>query len=151
MVIVVLAALPACIKNTELVGYTFKSEKLDQIKVGQTSQSYVRNTLGSPSVVATYGGNIWYYIASEYQTVAFFKPKVKSQKIIAISFGQDDMVADIKEYSANDAKDIKIISDMTRSESKDVGILGELLGNVGRFNSEPGKPKTIAKPRSVPR
>ncbi len=144
------AALSACVKNTELVGYTFKSEKIDQIKPGQTSQSYVKNTLGTPSVIANYGGSIWYYISTEYETIAFLKPKIKSQKVIAITFGDNDMVTDIKEFTASDARDIKMISDITKSEGSDVGLLGQLLGNVGRFNSEPGKPK-IGKPRSIPK
>lgn len=141
--------LCSCIKNTELVGYTFKSENIDKIKVGQTSKSYIKNTLGSPSLAATYGGDIWYYVATEYETVAFFKPKVKNQKVVEISFGSNDIVSNLKEYSASDAQNVKIISDTTNAQGNDVGVIGQLLGNVGRFNSEPGKPK-ISKPRNVP-
>jgi outer membrane protein assembly factor BamE (lipoprotein component of BamABCDE complex) len=147
----VLLAIPACIKNTELVGYTFKSEKIDQIKVGSTSQDYVKNTLGSPSIVSVYGDSTWYYISTEYETIAFLKPKVKNQQVVAIKFDSDNTVSDIKQYSAKDAKDIKLISDTTRTGDSDISLIEQLLGNVGRFNSEPGKPKTITKPRSVPK
>jgi len=142
-------SLSGCIKNTQLVGYTFKSEKLDQIKPGETSQAYIKNTLGTPSVVSTYGENIWYYIGSEYETVAFLDPKIKNQKIIAISFDSNNRVAAVKEYSAKDTKNIEIISDTTRTEGRDVGILGELLGNVGRFNSDPGKQKNPGGTKNV--
>lgn len=146
----VVLALPACVKNTDLVGYTFKSEKVGQIKAGISTETTVRAILGSPSVTSTYGENSWYYISTEYESVAFFKPKIKSQKIVAISFDGNQKVSDVKEYSAKDAKDIALISDITKAEGRDVGIAGELLGNVGRFNSDPAKPKTIKKPRSVP-
>jgi len=144
-----ISPLCACIKNTQLVGYTFKSEKLDQIHPGETSQSYIKNTLGTPSVVSNYGENVWYYIGSEYETIAFFEPKIKNQKIVAISFDKDSRVASVKEYAAKDAKDIKIVSDITKTEGRDVGVLGELLGNVGRFNSEPGKPKSTGSQKNV--
>jgi len=142
-------SLCACVKNTQLVGYTFKSEKLGQIHPGETSQDYIKNTLGTPSVVSNYGENVWYYIGAEYETLAFFTPKIKSQKIVAISFDKDNRVASVKEYSAKDAKDIKIVSEITKTEGRDVGVLGELVGNVGRFNSEPGKAKTTGAPKNI--
>jgi len=150
IVVSMFITLSACIKNTDLVGYTFKSENLDLISVGKTNEFAVRQILGTPSVKSTYGDKIWYYISTEYESVAFFKPKVKNQKIIALTFGDEDKVTDIKEYSAADAKNIKITSDTTRTEGSDTGIVSQLLGNVGRFNSEPGKVK-VKKPRSVPR
>lgn len=139
-----------CIKNTDLVGYTFKSEKLDEIKLGQTTQDGVRKILGSPSVTSAYGDNSWYYISAEYTRVAFLSPEIKEQKIFAVTFDEGDVVREIKEYSESDAKDIKITREVTRSGGSDMGVIGQLLGNVGRFNSEPGKTK-ISKPRSVPR
>lgn len=141
--------LPACIHNNDLVGYTFKSEKLDQVTVG-THQNVVQMILGTPSVTSTYGDNTWYYISTEYDSVAFFKPEVKSQKIVAIKFGEDMKVSEIKEYSAKDARDVALVGEVTKAEGRDVGIVGELLGNVGRFNSDPKRPKAGAKPRSVP-
>jgi outer membrane protein assembly factor BamE (lipoprotein component of BamABCDE complex) len=134
-------ALSAC-KNTQLVGYTFKNEKLDQIKPGETTQSYIVNTLGTPSVVSTYGENTWYYIGAEYETLAFLAPKIKNQKIFAIVFDENNRVKSVKEYSEKDAKDIKIVSEITKTEGRDVGMLGELFGNVRRFNATPGKPRT---------
>ena len=146
--IALLAVLPlcACIKNTAFVGYTFKNEKLDQIKPGQTSQSYVKNTLGTPSVVSNYGTNVWYYIGSEYETVAFLDPKIKNQKIVAIGFDGDNRVSSVREYSKKDAVDIKMISETTKTQDRDASVLGELLGNVGRFNSDSSKPKPKTTP-----
>jgi outer membrane protein assembly factor BamE (lipoprotein component of BamABCDE complex) len=140
----------ACVKNTDLVGYTFKSENLEQVKVGKANQNVVRMILGSPSVTSTYGDNIWYYISTEYETIAFLKPKIKHQKIVAISFDKNLKVSEIKEYSGKDAQDIGLISDITKAEGRDTGIAGELLGNVGRFNSDPARPKKISKPKNVP-
>jgi outer membrane protein assembly factor BamE (lipoprotein component of BamABCDE complex) len=148
-VFVAFATISACVKNTELVGYTFKNKNIEQIKVGQTSRNYVNNTLGTPSVTSTYGEDTWYYISAEYETIAFFKPRIKKQQVVAISFDENNKVSDIKEYSEKDANNINISSDLTATEGRNVGIIGELLGNVGRFNSTPGAPK-IKKPRNAP-
>lgn len=144
-------ALSGCIKNTDLVGYTFKSEKLDEIRAGQTTQEGVRQILGSPSISSAFGEKTWYYISSEYTTVAFLSPKIKEQKIFGITFNDKNLVTEIKEYSEQDVKDVKITSEVTKSVSDSGGVISQLLGNVGRFNSDPGKPRTINKPRSVPK
>ncbi len=139
-----------CIRNTDLVGYTFKNKDLSTIKPGKTSQQEIINLLGSPSTYSTYGNNSWYYIATEQESIAFFSAKIKQQKIVEITFDKKNIVNDVKEYSEKDASKIKIVNDKTLTEGHDIGIMGQLLGNIGRFNSEPGKPK-ITKPRSVPR
>lgn len=140
--------LSSCIKNPELVGYTFKTEKLDQVKAGQTSKDYVKNTLGTPSTISTYGKETWYYISTEYEDVAFFKPKMKDHKVIAITFDETGMVSLVKEYNKNDARNIKISSDRNMLGEDDGSIIEQLLGNVGRFNSDPSKPKKVGAPRS---
>ncbi len=139
-----------CIKNTDLVGYTFKNKDLSKIQIGKSSQHDILNLLGSPSTHSTYGNNSWYYIATQQESVAFFTPKAKQQKIIEITFNNKDIVNDVKEYSEKDIHKIRIVTDKTSTEGHNIGIVGQLLGNIGRFNSEPGKPK-ISKPRSVPR
>ena len=149
ILIIVFTTLSGCIKNTDLVGYTFKSENIDLIKAGKTNKFAVRQILGSPSVTSTYGDIIWYYISTEYESVAFFKPKVRNQKIVAITFDKNDMVNNLKEYSAKDVTNIQLSNDSTKAEGSDVGIIGQLLGNIGRFNSSPGKPK-ITKPKNAP-
>lgn len=132
-------SLSGCIKNTNLVGYTFKNENIEQIKVGKTPEAVVAMILGSPSVTSNYGRKTWYYISSEYETIAFLKPKLKHRRIVAISFNKNDRVADINEYTEKDAKDIAFVKDTTKISGSDISLIGQLLGNVGRFNSEPGR------------
>src|SRR5262245_53290867 len=86
LILGVFLIIPACVKNTDLVGYTFKSENIDQVKVQKTTKSQVNEILGSPSITSSYGEDSWYYISTEYQSVAFLKPKIKEQKILAITF-----------------------------------------------------------------
>jgi len=143
--------LSACVKNTNLVGYTFKNEKIEQVKVGKTPKTVVRMILGSPSVESNYGEDTWYYISTEYEAMAFFKPKIKNQKILAVVFNKNDRVKSIDEYSADDANDIALVKEFTETKGHNDGLLGQLLGNVGRFNSAPGRPKAGSKPRNVPR
>lgn len=128
-------ALCGCIKNTRLSGYTPETDKFDKLVPGETRKAAVQKELGSPSAVSTYG-DIWYYVSTEQETIAFLKPKIKSQRVVEISFDENQTVKTINRFNENDARDIKITRDTTTTETHDTGILGQLLGNVGRFNSE---------------
>lgn len=136
-------ALTACFKTITTIGYTFDDTVLEKIIPGESRQALVQQFLGSPSTKSDFGAETWYYMARSYSSQAFFKPKLVEQRVVAIEF-QNGVVTSIHKYSTNDAKDIAFIKQVTPAEGHDVGIAGQLLGNVGRFNSKghkvPGEP-----------
>jgi outer membrane protein assembly factor BamE (lipoprotein component of BamABCDE complex) len=133
----------SCLKTVQPVGYTFDDKMVEKIISGESRKAVVEQFLGSPSATSTFGSEIWYYISRQYQKKAFFKPKLISQKIIAIEFN-DEVVSSIKQYTEEDAKNIAFVKDATPAEGHDVTLAGQLLGNIGRFNSKgrkvPGEP-----------
>lgn len=137
--------LGGCVKTVKMVGYSFEDKKIEQLERGKTRKAVVKRELGSPSVISTYGGETWYYISTEYEGVAFLKPKIKSQKVLEIKFGNGEAIKEIKQYSEVDAREIEISSDTTKTEGHDVGVLGQLLGNVGKYNNNK---RDVAKPRT---
>ncbi len=142
-----LLVLPGCIKTTKMVGYTFENKEVKDLNPGTTSKDDVFKILGSPSAVSMYGNETWYYISAEYQSIAFLDPKVKKAKVIAIEFGKNNVIDTVDNYDQDDFANIDVVKDYTKTEGHDVGILGQLLGNVGRFNSEGGGKRDITKPK----
>jgi outer membrane protein assembly factor BamE (lipoprotein component of BamABCDE complex) len=136
LLIVISASLSGCIKTVKNVGYNPEIDKINKLEVGSTRKAIVKRELGSPSAVSTYGKETWYYISTEKESVAFFTPKIKSQKVVAIIFDDNQTIAEIKKYDESDANDIKISKDETKTEGHDQGVLGQILGNVGRFNTD---------------
>lgn len=128
-----LLALTACIRNIHPVGYTFDEKALAQIVPGETRKSELHHLLGSPSSVSNLGEETWYYIFSEYETKAFFKPKLVKQTVVALSF-DEQTVKDVTRYTEADAKEVALNEDETKTEGHDMGVVNQLLGNVGRFN-----------------
>lgn len=136
-----------CIKNVTNVGYTFKRESLNSIESGVSSQMQVFQLLGSPSARSSFGSDIWYYISTEYEHVAFFDPEIKKQTVFAIRFDEGGTVSDVAEYTEEDAKNVAFSKDSTPTEGHDLGVVEQLLGNVGRFNNGAG-PSNIRRPGS---
>lgn len=136
LVAAVLLFLPSCVKTVENIGYTFDKDAVAGLKAGETRKAQVLNSLGSPSAKSTFGAETWYYISSEHESIAFLRPKIKSQRVVAIVFDEAQLVSDIREYDVKDARAIALSADVTETEGHDLGMMEQLLGNVGRFNSD---------------
>lgn len=128
--------ISACIKTQEDRGYVTRFSKFDQIKVGVTNKEQAKELLGTPSTESSFGDNTWYYISTKTETVALGSPDVVDQTVWAIRFDDTGMVSNINQYSAADARDIAFAKDKTRTEGDSFNIVQQLLGNIGRFNSD---------------
>lgn len=128
--------LSSCVKNEQSFGYTIKDSVVSELEVGKTRKAVVQRKLGTPSSESDYGSDIWYYISTEEERVAFFKPKVKKQTVLAIEFSPDQTIKNIHKYSAADVQNIELRNDITKTEGNDLSVLQQLLGNVGRFNPD---------------
>ncbi|MDB2415260.1 outer membrane protein assembly factor BamE [Rickettsiales bacterium] len=136
VILLFVAALSAsCVKNYSSTGYSFNQSTIDTLKVNKTRKAVVERRLGSPSTVSTYGDDIWYYISTEYENVAFFDPKIKKQTVLEIEFNSNETIKSIKKYDAKDAKAVNFSKDKTYVGGDDFTVLQQLIGNIGRFNS----------------
>ncbi|QDO98790.1 outer membrane protein assembly factor BamE [Ferrovibrio terrae] len=130
----------ACAPRQDYRGIAIEQEKLDLIKVGQTSEGQVNALLGSPSTISTFPdwGTVYYYISSETETVAFLAPELIDQHVLAISFDRNSVVREIKRYGVKDGKQVAFIDRETPTRGKEMTVLEQLFGNLGRFNNSVG-------------
>lgn len=126
--------LSACIKTTDIRGYTADHDARAMIKPGVSTREQVAGRLGSPSTISSLGGETWYYITQKSAYIAFLDPKVVDQEVYAVTFNPQGVVSEIKTYKAEDKNDVDFASDTTPTAGHDMGIAEQLLGNVGRFN-----------------
>ena len=89
--------------------------------------------LGSPSSIATFGEEVWYYISSQTQTIAFYEPEVLDQKVVAIAFDDAGKVKNVRTYGLEDAQAIEPVARTTPTGGREVTILEQLIGNLGKF------------------
>jgi outer membrane protein assembly factor BamE (lipoprotein component of BamABCDE complex) len=131
-----LSIICACVKTTETAGYAVEKAKFDQLVVGKTRKAVVERDLGSPSSVSNYGTETWYYISTENERIAFLHPKIKSQTVVAIQFNADQTIKNIEKYTEKDAVKVMLSTDTTPTEGHDMGAIGQMLSNIGRFNKD---------------
>jgi outer membrane protein assembly factor BamE (lipoprotein component of BamABCDE complex) len=114
-------------------GFTPTPGSLDKLEVGTQSREDVVRLIGSPSAVATFNPNVWYYISERQEAVAFFKPKVTEQNVMQLSFTEAGRLQTIKKYDQKDAESITMVSRITPTAGKQLTILEQILGNIGKF------------------
>ena len=101
--------LASCSPIIENRGYVFEEKLLDQIKVNETISNDVMDILGSPSTTSAIDASTWYYIYSKAETVAFYHPTVTDRRVLAVSFGDDDKVNNLKYYGLEEGKIISYV------------------------------------------
>jgi outer membrane protein assembly factor BamE (lipoprotein component of BamABCDE complex) len=114
-------------------GFTPTPGSVEKLEVGAQSREDVIRLIGTPSAVATFNPNVWYYISERQEAVAFFKPKVTEQAVMQLSFTEAGRLQAIKKYDQKDAESITMVSRITPTAGKQLTVLEQILGNIGRF------------------
>lgn len=130
-------ALSACEPIKTDQGYHLDPEQLALIEAGVTSKDAVQQIMGSPSSIATFQteGDAWYYISSKTEHLAFFAKEVTERDIVIVKFDINDTVAEIRNLKKEDGQEIEVVERETPTGGRKLGLLEQLFGNLGRFNS----------------
>lgn len=128
-----LMATSACSPITSYAGFQAIEEDPKDIKVGTDTKSTVRARLGSPSATSTFDPNVWFYVSQINQRVSFRRPQAVTRNITAVTFNKEtEAVAAIDNVTLADGKVLAFNGRETPTRGRELTILEQLLGNVGR-------------------
>jgi len=145
--VLVIAGLAACAPIRDVRGYVPDEEKVASVKVGADTRDSVQDKLGTPSSTATFGDPTWYYISTEQERYAFFKPDITKRSILAVQFSEDGRVADIRTYGIEDGQVVALVDRETPSRGKEMSFLQQMFGNMGALPpSAPGSQQGPTRP-----
>ena len=133
----VLAALAplavACAPVVGNHGFQVIDKDPKEIAVGTDTKATVLAQLGSPSAVSTFEDNIWYYISQTTERYTYNRPQVSQRSVTAITFNEgDDKVTEVRNLGLDDGQQIAMNGRETPTRGRELTILEQLLGNVGR-------------------
>jgi outer membrane protein assembly factor BamE (lipoprotein component of BamABCDE complex) len=124
--------LSACAPTVAKRGNMVDEERLKEITPGVTTREGVANILGTPTQTSTFDDKIWYYIGRTTEQTSFLAPEVKEQKIVAVQFTPEGIVQKISKGGLKYAEDVEPNSDKTPTYGREVSLVQQLLGNLGR-------------------
>ena len=132
---VALCLLTSCSVEIEEHGKRIEKDLLNKIEPGSTQKEQVLSILGAPSTENDFGNTAWFYIASNNKPTALFGNKLVSRSIIKIMFNDKNTVTKITTLTEKDQNTVEHNQEKTPTAGQEIGILQQLLGNVGRFNA----------------
>lgn len=130
-----LAALAgACAPVVATQGFQAVDAKPQDIEAGVDTRETVLTKLGTPSTTSTFEtDSVWYYLTQTTQRYTYNKPKVSQRTVTEITFGDgDDKVASVRTLGLEDGRQIAMERRETPTRGRQLTILEQLLGNVGR-------------------
>jgi outer membrane protein assembly factor BamE (lipoprotein component of BamABCDE complex) len=144
-VFIAVLGLSACAPTVAKRGNMITDEQMAQIVPGTTTREEVAKNLGTPTQVSTFDNTIWYYIGQETEQISFLDPEIVDQKILAIQFTPEGVVSKLSHGDLKYAEAIEPSDDRTPTYGKEVSIMQQLMGNLGRptiptDNKGPGGP-----------
>ena len=124
--------LAGCTPQVHQQGHVADPEALAEIKPGVQTREEVARLLGTPSAVGTFDDARWYYISRRSETTAFYAPELVDQNVTVIAFDENGVVAEITSLTLADARAIGHVEDETPTRGRELGLLEQFFGNIGR-------------------
>jgi outer membrane protein assembly factor BamE (lipoprotein component of BamABCDE complex) len=126
----------ACAPRIATHGNLPDPEKLAEIVPGQVAKSEVSEILGSPSSVAAFDEETWYYISERKETTAFLAPDVTDRKVVVVRFDSKGIVSSVETLGLEDGRNVELVERATPTAGNEISILEQVLGNMGRYNKD---------------
>lgn len=129
-----LAALAgACAPTVGIHGFQAVDVKPADIVAGTDTKETVLARLGSPSTTSTFeSDSVWYYISQSTAKYTFNLPQVSQRSVTEITFNDAQQVASVRTLSLEDGQELAMNRNETPTRGRQLTILEQLLGNVGR-------------------
>ncbi len=130
-------AVSACSARMDSHGNIPDQEIIDSIRIGKSSRAQVSEMLGTPSARATFDQEAWYYVGTRTSKFAFMKKEILERKVLVIRFNKQGIVQQVERLDKKDGRELQVVDRKTPTRGKELTILEQLLGNVGRFGGGP--------------
>ena len=115
-------------------GFQAIDAKPQDVVAGTDTKETVLAKLGSPSTTSTFEPNqVWYYISQTTEKYTYNLPKVSSRTVTEITFAPGgDQVAAVRTLGLTDGENVAMNRNETPTRGRELTVLEQLLGNVGR-------------------
>lgn len=141
------ALLSGCAKDIEARGNLPTPEALARLAPGEQTRQDVEAILGTPATTALFDEENWYYISAHTTQYAFYPNHELDRTVFVVTFDQRGILSGVRRLSLDDGQQVAINQRATPTKGREVGLLEQLLGNVGRIGSGTGPGQGQGPPR----
>lgn len=128
------AATSACSPVTTYNGYSTSAtqggQPIAEPQVGVDTRDTIQQRYGSPSTTAIFDQTTWYYISAVQERLAFYHPRTTQRSVMVVRF-DGDVVSEVERFGLDRGRVIAYNGNVTPTRGRELGLLEQLLGNVG--------------------
>jgi outer membrane protein assembly factor BamE (lipoprotein component of BamABCDE complex) len=126
------AALSACAPVIGRQGFQVQDVSPRDLKIGTDTKSSVMEKLGSPSAVAAFDQNTWFYVSQATERYTYHKARVTARDVTVMAFDKDnDKLVKLDTLGLKDGRHIAYNTRETPTRGRALTVLEQLLGSVG--------------------
>ena len=123
-----LITLLSCQPRITKHGNFFNPKNIQLIKKNKLNKSEVIEIFGEPTLKSTFSDNVWYYITLVQHEKAYFEIKNLENKILAITFNENQLVKNYKILTEDDSSEINIsYPNEAYSQDEKVSLIADLV------------------------
>ena len=128
------AVAGACAPQVGRHGFQLIDVAPNEIEAGVDTRETVLTKLGSPSTRSTFeSDNVWFYISQTTERYTYNNTDVVGRSVTEITFAENgDLVEGVRLLSLDDGREIAMNPRETPTRGRELSVLEQLLGNVGR-------------------
>jgi outer membrane protein assembly factor BamE (lipoprotein component of BamABCDE complex) len=134
LALVGLLAATACTAIYDNHGYVPPEQDLQELVVGIDTRATVDDVIGPPSLSGMSDEGDYYYVRSRTRTLGMYRPEVVERQVLAISFNDNDTIANIERFGLEEGRVVPLARRVTDNSVVNAGFLRQLLGNLGNIN-----------------
>lgn len=131
--VAVIVASAACAPVQSYNGFRadYNNQEIPVPQVGVDTQQTVLQRFGSPSTTAIFDTTAWYYVSSVQERVAFYNPRITERRVMVVRFDGETVTA-VDSFGLERGRIVSYATEETPTRGRELGVLEQLLGNVGR-------------------
>lgn len=115
-------------------GQKLDTQTITELKSEQVlSKEQVLEMLGSPSLAPDYSKDTWYYVYIEETKRAWFKPVIRHEQVVKLTF-KDTTLANVEILNDAQQANLPLLKDITPTPGTQKTALQKFVTNFGKFN-----------------
>jgi len=135
-VLILAFALSACAPRIFTRGNLPDPDRVAELKAGDITKDEVAELLGSPSTVASFGHEAWFYISERTESYAWFEPKVVERNVLVLEFDKEGVLAEKTTVGLDAANKVVPIDRHTLTHGSKLTVIEQIVGNFRRFTGK---------------
>lgn len=128
-----LAGAAACAPVQTYSGFSSERNNVEipDPQPGVDTRETVMQRFGSPSTTAIFDQTAWYYVSAVQERVAFYDPDITEREVMVVRF-DGDTVSSVEKFGLERGRIVAYNEEVTPTRGRELGLLEQLFGNVGR-------------------